>query len=187
MRSLAGGEQLLDLGERRLGALARDGAALDEHPGRAGEHEGRVATGGDRDHERATGRRERRVALSTATRSRPRWATALTPSSGCEEWAARPGEGDLDEGVAAQALGDGQPGRLADDGDVRVHPRPGRASSTASVPRLASSSSATRASTTRPGDGPPTSSSAATTIAATPPFMSLEPRPGEAVPRRPRR
>ena len=35
------------------------------------------------------------------------------------------GEGDLDEGVATQALGDGQPGRLTDDGDVGPDAEPG--------------------------------------------------------------
>ena len=57
------GEQLLDLGDRVLGALARDRAALDQHPGRAREHEGRVAARGDRGHQRGAGLPELRVAL----------------------------------------------------------------------------------------------------------------------------
>ena len=56
-------------------------------------------------------------------------------------------------------------------------PRDGNAAMTASLPRLASSSSATRARTTRTGAREATSSSAAATIAATPPFMSAAPRP----------
>ena len=36
------------------------------------------------------------------------------------------GEGDLDEGVAAQARGEGEPGRLPHHGDVRVHPEAGQ-------------------------------------------------------------
>ncbi len=76
----------------------------------------------------------------------------VDPELGLRRVGGPAGEDDLDEGIAAQALGEGQPGRLPDDGDVRAAPRgPGRAASTASAPRLASSSSATRASTTRPG------------------------------------
>ena len=89
---------------------------------------------------------------STATRRRPRWVTALTPSSGWEEWAARPSRVTSTRAyprkVCARASHVGSP-TTATSGRT---PSRGSASSTASVPRLASSSSATRASTTRPGD-----------------------------------
>ena len=86
---------------------------------------------------------------------------------------------DLDHRVPAVGDRQVEPGRLRDEADVRPHAA-GTAdglAETVAAPRLASSSSATSASTSRPGAPAATSCSAAITSPATPPFMSLVPRP----------
>ena len=120
------GEQLLDLGERGVRALPRHGAPLDQRAGRAGQHERRVAAGGDGGHQRGAALAELGVALLDGHEQPAEVGDGVDPELGLRRVRGPAGEGDLDQGVAAQALGEGQPGRLAHDGDVRVHPEAGQ-------------------------------------------------------------
>jgi hypothetical protein len=111
-------EQVLDLGEGRLGALARHGPPLHDRRGVSSQHERRLPAGSHGDHERAAAFGDQAPAGLHGGEQAAEVGDSVDTLLGLRRVRGAPLESHLDEGVAPQGLRQREPRGLTDDGDV---------------------------------------------------------------------